>query len=54
LTRDQVRLLKADNVVAPGALGFADLKITPQALELVAPTYLRRFGHPRAERAEAS
>ncbi len=54
LTRDQVRLLKADNVVAPGALGFADLKITPQALELVAPTYLRRFGRPRAEQTEAS
>lgn len=43
LTRDQVRLLERDNVVAPGAPGLGDLGITPTALELVLPTYLDRF-----------
>ena len=41
LTRDQVLLLEhGDNVVSPGALGFADLGITPQAIEAILPTYL--------------
>ena len=40
LTRDQVKLLKVDNVVSPDALGLADLGITPTALEAVLPTYL--------------
>jgi len=43
LTRDQVRLLQQDNVVAPGQPGLADLGIAPTALELVLPTYLDRF-----------
>jgi NADH dehydrogenase len=43
LTPDQVRLLKSDNVVAPGALGFKDLAIEPEALEAVLPSYLWRF-----------
>lgn len=55
LTRDVPRLLKADNVVGPGALGLADLGITPTALELVLPTYLHiyRAGRvsPRATQA---
>lgn len=40
LTRDQVRLLQRDNVVARDALGLADLGITPAAAELIIPTYL--------------
>ena len=43
LTRDQVKLLRRDNVVASGAQGLADLGINPTALELVLPTYLDRF-----------
>jgi NADH dehydrogenase len=43
LTRDQVTLLKRDNVVSPGALAFKDLGIEPTAAEAVLPTYLRRF-----------
>jgi NADH dehydrogenase len=40
LTRDQVRLLERDNVVAPGALGLAEFGIAPTAAELIIPTYL--------------
>ena len=40
LTRDQVKTLRHDNVVAEGAKGFADLGITPVALESVLPEYL--------------
>jgi len=43
LTRDQVRLLRSDNVVAPGARGFAELGIVPVAAEAVIPDYLWRF-----------
>jgi NADH dehydrogenase len=42
ISRDQVKLMQRDNVVSPGALTFADLGITPTALEAIAPTYLRR------------
>ena len=44
ISRDQVKLMQRDNVVSPGALTFADLGITPTALEAVAPSYLRRAG----------
>ena len=43
LTRDQVELLKSDNVVAEDALGLADLGIEPTPCEIVLPTYLDRF-----------
>ncbi len=43
LTRDQIELLRSDNVVAPGSLGFAELGITPTSLDVVLPTYLKRF-----------
>lgn len=42
ISPDQVRLMRQDNVVGPGALTFADLGITPTALESVAPGYLGR------------
>ncbi|HYD30969.1 MAG TPA: complex I NDUFA9 subunit family protein [Azospirillaceae bacterium] len=43
LTRDQVELLKSDNVVSAGALTFKDLGIAPTAAEVILPTYLDRF-----------
>ena len=43
LTLDQVLMLKTDNVVAPGALGLADLGLQPTGLEAIAPTYLWRY-----------
>lgn len=43
VTRDQVRSLRADNVVPEAARGFADLGITPTAMEAVLPDYLWRF-----------
>ncbi|MEX0371117.1 MAG: complex I NDUFA9 subunit family protein [Tateyamaria sp.] len=43
ITRDQVRNLRNDNVVAADAKGFADLGIEPVALEAVLPEYLWRF-----------
>jgi NADH dehydrogenase len=43
LTRDQVRLLRRDNVVTEGVAGFADLGISPTAPEVILPTYLSRF-----------
>lgn len=43
ITGDQVELLKRDNVVSEGALGLADLGVTPSALEPIIPTYLYRY-----------
>ena len=43
LTRDQVKLLKRDNVVSGDAPGFKELGIEPVAAEAVLPTYLHRF-----------
>ncbi|MBN9886239.1 complex I NDUFA9 subunit family protein [Salipiger abyssi] len=43
VTRDQVKSLRHDNVVAEDAKGFADLGITPTSLEAVLPDYLWRF-----------
>ncbi|MDJ0949431.1 MAG: complex I NDUFA9 subunit family protein [Alphaproteobacteria bacterium] len=42
LTRDQVRLLRRDNVVDPDAKGFAALGISPKAAEAILPTYMDR------------
>ena len=50
---DQVRQLARDNVVAEGALTFADLGIRPKTAEIILPTYLDRFrahGRFRARR----
>lgn len=43
LTRDQVELLKVDNVVASDALGLEALGITPTPIELIVPQYLARY-----------
>ncbi len=43
LTRDQVKSLRYDSVVCDGAKGFADLGITPTAMEAVLPDYLWPF-----------
>jgi uncharacterized protein YbjT (DUF2867 family) len=44
LTGDQVKMLKADNVVSADAKGFADLGITKlESVEAIVPTYLVRF-----------
>jgi uncharacterized protein YbjT (DUF2867 family) len=47
LTRDQVELLKVDNVVEAGAPGLAALDIAPTPIELIVPDYLARYrAHP--------
>jgi NADH dehydrogenase len=43
LTRDQVELLKRDNVVSPGARTLADLGIEATPLEIVLPGYMDKF-----------
>jgi len=43
LTPDQVRQLRHDNVVHPGARGLSDLGITPTNAGAIIPEYLWRF-----------
>ena len=43
LTRDQLKNLKNDNVVADGAKGFDTLGIEPVSMTSVLPDYLWRF-----------
>ena len=43
ITKDQVKLLRNNNVVGADAKGFAELGITPVAMEAVLPDYLWRF-----------
>jgi NADH dehydrogenase len=43
LTRDQVRQLGRDNVVSPGARGFAELGIVPTPMEAVLESYLYSY-----------
>ena len=43
LTRDQVELLKTDNVVGDGTLGLSDLGIDATPCDVILPTYLDRF-----------
>ena len=47
LTRDQVRLLRVDNVVGANALGLASLGVQATPLEAIVPSYLARFGRAR-------
>ena len=44
LTRDQLILLRRDNVVAAGTAGLEALGISPVAVEQVVPEYLARYG----------
>lgn len=53
LTRDQVLLMRRDNLVSPGALALADLGITPTSAEAILPSYMdiyRRGGRTRNPR----
>ena len=43
LSRDQLALLRQDNVVSPEARGLKDLGIQPTAVEAVLDDYLWRF-----------
>ncbi|MDC0737797.1 complex I NDUFA9 subunit family protein [Cognatishimia sp. SS12] len=43
LTRDQVKLLRSDNIVSGAQPGLTDLGVTPTPAELVMPDYLWRF-----------
>lgn len=43
LTRDQLKLLGTDNVVSAGAKGFAELGVTPTAMEAVLDSYLYSY-----------
>jgi len=43
LTRDQVELLRRDNVVSPDMPGLKELGVEATAVEVIVPTYLRRF-----------
>ena len=43
LTRDQVKLLKTDNVMSSRAKGLVDLGVKPTTAEMIVPIYLSRF-----------
>ena len=43
LTRDQLLMLAGDNVTGPEMPGLKELGVVPTPVELVVPTYLRRF-----------
>ena len=47
LTRDQVEMLKKDNIVTPGAAGLAELGVEATPLEVVVPRYLTPFARER-------
>ena len=55
LTRDQVALLRTDNVCSGREPGLADLGVSATAMEAIVPTYLYRYrsGGQFAEPAEA-
>jgi uncharacterized protein YbjT (DUF2867 family) len=43
LTRDQLLMLASDNIVGSGMPGLMELGMVPTPVELVVPSYLRRF-----------
>ncbi len=49
LTRDQLTLLKSDNVAHDGAQGLKELGIEATPAEVVLPTYLKRFTPQRQQ-----
>ncbi|SEH45863.1 complex I NDUFA9 subunit family protein [Magnetospirillum fulvum] len=50
LTRDQVRMMRVNNILTGAEPGLGDLGITPTPAETILPHYLRRYGPPnRAE-----
>lgn len=49
LTRDQLRLLKVDNVASQGAKGFGELGITPECPSSIVPAYLARFNPKKVQ-----
>ena len=51
LTRDQVELLKSDNVVAADTRTLQDLGIAPTPIELIVPDYLARYRSRPAQRS---
>jgi len=51
ISRDQIVLMKRDNVVGPKALSFADLGLAPRSIEEILPSYLRRGSRHPAEAA---
>ena len=53
LTRDQLKMLKNDNVVSEGALALHDLGIDPTPFQVVVPGYLAPFSRPQRARAVA-
>ena len=48
LTRDQVEMLKRDNVASPTMPGLADLGVAPTPYEVIVPQYVRTFSLPTA------
>ena len=46
ISRDQVVLMKSDNVVGPVALSFAELGLAPSAVEEILPSYLQTGRRP--------
>ena len=43
VTRDSMKSLREDNVVADDALGLGDLGIQPTPVESILPTYVHRY-----------
>ena len=48
LSRDQIRMLRIDNIVGDGAYGFENLSISPSALESILPTYIKNHKNMRS------
>jgi uncharacterized protein YbjT (DUF2867 family) len=47
LTRDQIKLLQRDNIVAAGVADLASLGMTPTPMDMIVPRYLSRSGWRR-------